>query len=220
MSDKSINILPTNDLSDKCQGNFSFVIVCFLNFAGKTDMSIRRFTWLALLIIIVSAIAVLSKGHKEEPTFQEKLAEAIKYSRSKTYHDSYYDYEVKYPAFFEQVPDSLIDEEGASLFRCGNVELSAQVIPNSDSLSVQNGMQYFSTLHHAEQQQYDSQSFILSGQLYMNDSPIPNYHFYAKYVLHRKFWFVQTLTYPDSCAKAVAPLIRQIDDWAVWEKPI
>lgn len=69
-------------------------------------MGIKRFTWLALLIIIVSAITVLSKGHKERPSFQEKLAEAIKYCRIETYHDSYYDYEVKYPAFFEQVPDS------------------------------------------------------------------------------------------------------------------
>ena len=184
-------------------------------------MGIRRFTWLALLIIIVSTIVVLSKGYKEKPTFQEKLAEAIKYSRSKTYHDAYYDYEVKYPAFFEQVPDSLIDEEGASLFRCGNVELSAQVVPNSDSLSLEEGMCHFATLHHAEYQQLsDTQSFILSGKQYMNDSPIPNYHFYAKYVRHRKFWFVQTLTYPDSCAQAVVPLIRQIDDWRVWEKPI
>ena len=220
MSDKSINILPTKELSDKCQGIYSFVITCFHNFAGKTDMDIRRFTWLALLIIIVSAIAVLSQGHQEEPTFQEKLEEAIKYSRSKTYHDSYYDYEVKYPAFFEQVPDSLIDEEGASLFRCGNVELSAQVVPNSDSLNMQEGMHYFSALYHATCQSQTAHSFILSGPLYINNSQIPNYRFYSKYVRHRKFWFVQTLTYPDSCAKAVAPLIHQIDDWTVWEKPI
>ena len=183
-------------------------------------MGIKRFTWLALLIIIVSAITVLSKGHKERPSFQEKLAEAIKYCRIETYHDSYYDYEVKYPAFFEQVPDSLIDEKGASLFRCGNVELSAQVIPNSDSLNMQEGMQHFAALHHASCQRQAAHSFILYGPLYIDNSRIPNYRFYSKYVHHRKLWFVQTLTYPDSCAKAVAPLIRQIDDWAVWEKPI
>ena len=183
-------------------------------------MGIKRFTWLALLIIIVSAITVLSKGHKERPSFQEKLAEAIKYCRIETYHDSYYDYEVKYPAFFEQVPDSLIDEEGACLFRCGNVELSAQVIPNSDSLNMQEGMQHFAALHHASCQRQAAHSFILYGPLYIDNSRIPKYRFYSKYVHHRKLWFVQTLTYPDSCAKAVAPLIRQIDDWAVWEKPI
>ena len=183
-------------------------------------MDIRRFTWVALLIIIVSAIAILSNGHKEELTFQEKLAEAIKFSRMKTYHHPYYDYEVRYPAFFEQVPDSLLDEEGACLFRCGNVELSAQVIPNSDSLNIQEGMHYFSALHHAACQRQTAHSFILSGPLYINNSRIPNYQFYSKYVLHRKFWFVQTLTYPDSSAKAVAQLIRRIDDWAVWEKPI
>lgn len=125
-------------------------------------MGIKRFTWLALLIIIVSAITVLSKGHKERPSFQEKLAEAIKYCRIETYHDSYYDYEVKYPAFFEQVPDSLIDEEGASLFRCGNVELSAQVIPNSDSLNMQEGMQHFAALHHASCQRQAAHSLSCS----------------------------------------------------------
>lgn len=183
-------------------------------------MGIRRFTWLALLLIVIGTTVVLWKEKEELPTFPEKLEEAVECSYTKTYHHPYYDYEVRYPAFFEQVPDSLVDEEGACLFRCGNVELSAQVIPNSDSLNTQSGMHYFARLHHAEQQRKDDQSFILSGQLYMNDSPIPNYRFHAKYVRHRKFWFVQTLTYPDNCAKAVAPLIRQIDNWTVWEKPI
>ena len=183
-------------------------------------MGIKQFTLLALLLIIIGTIVVLWEEKEELPTFPEKLEEAIRYGRMKTYHQPYYDYEVRYPAFFEQVPDSLIDGEGTCLFRCGNVELSAQVIPNSDSLSVQNGMQYFATLHHAEQQQSDSQSFILSGQLYMNDSPIPNYRFYAKYVCHRKFWFVQTLTYPDNCTKAVERLVQQINNWTVWENHI
>lgn len=183
-------------------------------------MGIRRFTWLVLLLIIIGTIIVLKRGDKEIPTFQEKLEEAIKYSQMRTYHDKYYDYEVKYPAFFEQVSDSLIDEEGACLFRCGNVELSVQIIPNGNSLNIQDGMYHFSTLYHAECQKRDHHSFILSGPLYINNSPIPNYLFYSKYVCHRKLWFVQTLTYPDSCAKAVIPLIRQIKDWTVWENPI
>lgn len=138
-------------------------------------MDIRRFSLLVLVLVVISAVVVLSYGDREKPTFQEKLAEAIKYSRIETYHDSYYDYEVKYPAFFEQVPDSLIDEEGASLFRCGNVELSAQVIPNSDSLNMQEGMQHFAALHHASCQRQAAHSFILYGPLYINNSRMPNY---------------------------------------------
>jgi hypothetical protein len=207
-------------LSDKCQAILLPIYYLFCNFAEKADMDIRRFSLLVLVLVVISAVVVLSYGDRKKPTFQEKLAEAIKYSRIETYHDSYYDYEEKYPAFFEQVPDSLIDEEGASLFRCGNVELSAQVIPNSDNLNMQEGMQHFAALHHASCQRQAAHSFILFGPLYINNSRMPNYRFYSKYVRHRKLWFVQTLTYPDSCAKAVAPLIRQIDDWAVWEKPI
>ncbi len=183
-------------------------------------MGIRQFTLLAVLLIVIGTVVILWKGNEELPTFPEKLEEAMRYSHTKTYHHPYYDYEVRYPAFFEQVPDSLIDGEGACLFRCGNVELSAQVIPNSDSLNIQEGMHYFSALHHAACQRQTAHSFILSGPLYINNSRIPNYQFYSKYVCHRKFWFVQTLTYPDSSAKAVAQLIRRIDDWAVWEKPI
>ena len=44
------------------------------------------------------------------------------------------------------------------------------------------------------------------------------YRFYAKYVQRQKLWFVQSLSYPASCTRAVSRLIDQIDDWQVWEE--
>ena len=132
------------------------------------------------------------------------LEEAINCMRMKTYHDSVYDYEVDYPEFFEQVPDSLIDEPGCSQFRYWDnwvqVELTAQVLPLS---AVPNRQE----------------TFVSAGPLQMNGSEIPGYCFHAKYVRHRRLWFVLTLTYPEHCAKAVRRLVQKVDRWQVWEQP-
>ena len=40
--------------------------------------------------------------------------------------------------------------------------------------------------------------------------------FYAKFVQHRKLWFVQTLAYPEECERAVKRLKEEIDQWKVW----
>lgn len=167
-------------------------------------MTIRRFTILMILFAVVVTAAVVLRGNEDRREFPERLEDAIKHCRMKTYHDSFYDYEVQYPSFFEQVPDSLIDERGCSLFRYWDnwvqVELTARVLP-LDSI------------------QHQTETFIDSGQLYINGSRVEDYQFYAKYVPHRKFWFVLTLTFPDSCAKAVSRLVRYVKDWTVWEKP-
>ena len=126
------------------------------------------------------------------------------------------DYEVRYPSFFEQLPDSLIDEPGFSQFRYWDnwvqIELTTRVIPNKDSLSTQEGMKRFAQLHHAKEQVMQDDSFMLSGPLYINGSEILNYRYHSKFVRHRRFWFVQMLVYPINCERAVRRLIQQVDD--------
>jgi hypothetical protein len=41
--------------------------------------------------------------------------------------------------------------------------------------------------------------------------------FHAKFVKHRKFWFVQSLTYPEDCEQALQRLLQEIDAWQVWK---
>lgn len=183
-------------------------------------MTIRRFTVLAILLAICVTSYMVWRGNEDNREFPEKLEEAIHFCRMRTYHDPNYDYEVQYPPFFEQLPDSLIDEPGFSQFRYWDnwvqIELTTRVLPNEDSLSTQEGMQRFAQLHHAEKQVMQDDSFLLSGPLYINGSEIPNYRYHSKYVRHRRFWFVQMLVYPISCEKAVRRLIQQVDDWKVW----
>lgn len=161
------------------------------------------FTVLALLLAATVTVYFLCCGNDATRTFPEKLGEAIWTCPMKTYQDPYYEYVVQYPSFFERVPDSLLDERGASQFRYWDnwvqVELTVQVLPDT-----------------AVPQRRDT--FVTSGPLYIGDSPMTGYSFHAKYVRHRKLWFVLTLTYPDQCATAVERLIRQIDAWTVWSE--
>lgn len=59
--------------------------------------------------------------------------------------------------------------------------------------------------------------FILSGALHSDTGMITGRRFRAKFVKHRKFWFVQSLTYPEDCEQALQRLLREIDNWKVWK---
>ena len=150
------------------------------------------------------AVSVLFAYYKEdsERSFVDRFEDAMWACPLKTYHDSVYDYEVYYPSFFEQLPPSLVDEPGCSLFRYWDnwvqVELVTQVLPED-------------AVQHAD-------TFVAGGPLLIDGSEIPGYRYHAKYVKHRRLWFVQTLTYPERCEKAVRRLIRQVDNWTVWQE--
>ena len=58
--------------------------------------------------------------------------------------------------------------------------------------------------------------FILSGSLHSDTGQITGRRFYAKFVCHRKLWFVQTLTYPEECERAMSRLLKEIAAWQVW----
>ena len=128
--------------------------------------------------------------------------------------------QIHYPAFFEQVPDSLIHETGCCQFYFGNMLKIAQtafIVTNLDGFTVRQGMEHFAMEQHATERRCGNDYFLLSGPLYINHRPVEGYRFYAKYVQRQKLWFVQSLSYPASCTRAVSRLIEQIDNWQVWE---
>ena len=69
---------------------------------------------------------------------------------------------------------------------------------------------------HATQQSLGDNYFILSGTLYTDSGIVSGRRFYAKFVKHRKLWFVQTLTYPEDCESALKRLKDEIYKWQVW----
>jgi hypothetical protein len=94
---------------------------------------------------------------------------------------------------------------------------TAFVEPNPDSLTVEQAMQKYASDLHATQQVKGDDYFILSGSLHTDSGQIAGRRYYAKFVKHRKLWFVQSLTYPEDCEQAVSRLRQEIDKWKVWE---
>ena len=158
----------------------------------------RKFTITILSLVVLAAVAVIS-----------------------IYRDEVYGYTIRYPSFFEQIPDSLIAEAGCNIFRFWNwvqIEQAVYVLPNPNSMTVKQGMDSLANALHATDARYDADSFILSGPLYIDDSEISGHRYFSKYVQHRKLWFVQSLTYPEEYSLAVERLIKQIEDWRIWEE--
>ena len=70
----------------------------------------RRFLFLSMLVFI-TVMAWVSVYEKEDDSpLSQKLERAMSLTRMKAYHDDDYDYTVRYPSFFEQTPDSLMDK--------------------------------------------------------------------------------------------------------------
>lgn len=179
----------------------------------------RRFIIITPLAAFAAAAILILTGKGEMP-LPKKLELVMKTTDMDTYHDKLFGYTVRYPSFFEQIPDSLIDEDGCCRFRYWNeveIEQSVFVSPNPYGLTAKQGMDSLATIMHATEKRCKGDTFFLSGPLYVGGSKISGHRFHAKYVGHRKLWFVQSLTYPEECTKAMQRLIRQIDAWRVWE---
>ena len=180
----------------------------------------KRFLFLLILVFIAVMIWLTVYEKEDDSPLPQKLERALRLTNMKTYHDDDYDYIIRYPEFFEQTEDSLLDRGSCRFsFWIDNMEIvqTAFVEPNLDSLSIEHGMQKYAEELSATEQVKGDDYFILSGTLHNDTCQIAGRRFYAKFVKHRKLWFVQTLAYPEDCEIAVRRLLKEIDDWQMWE---
>ena len=180
----------------------------------------KRFLFISVLVFLVAMIWESVREKEDTTPLPQKLERAMRLTRMCEYHDDDYDYTIRYPAFFEQTADSLLDK-GCSRFSfwqdSTEVVQTTFVEPNAESLTLEQAMvKYASELHATEQQKGDD-FFILSGHIHTDEGRITSRRFYAKFVKHRKLWFVQTLAYPEDCERAVQRLIHEIDNWEIWQ---
>lgn len=184
-------------------------------------VGMRRFLIFFVLALIAGSLFITQKKEKDDTPLPNKLEKVMRTTRMNTYRDPFYGYVVHYPSFFEQVSNPQVKEKGYCQFRFWNVEQIVQtafVLPNLDSLTVAQGMARFARELHATYQREEGDGFILSGPLHLENREVAGHRFYAKYVQCQRLWFVQILTYPESCTQAVTRLLREIDRWKVWEK--
>lgn len=172
-----------------------------------------------IFILIVAGI-VFTCARKSHVTRTDVLTEAIERDFMDSYTDSLWGYTITYPSFFERVPDSMMKDTAAVCFRYWNeelIELSAFVLPNRQGYSLAQGMDSIAALSHATRKRLGNDSFTISGPVYVDGGEMAGYVYYAKYVRHRKLWFVQRLVYPEEYERVVRRLIARVNQWKVWE---
>ena len=179
----------------------------------------KRFLFFAMLVFMAVMIYVSVHEKEDALSLPQKVERAMRLARMNEYHDDDYDYKVRFPSFFEQTDDSLM-EKGTCRFSfwqdSTEIVQTVFVEQNPDSLSVEQAMRQYADKLYATHQQKGDDYFILSGPLHHDTCQISGRRFYAKFVKHRKLWFVQTLAYPEDCEQAVQRLIKEINDWKVW----
>lgn len=179
----------------------------------------KKFLFLAFGAFVVLMVYMSNCAGCVDRPLVEQLERAMLQTRLVAYHDDDYDYTIKYPMFFEPSDDSLM-EKGCCRFSFwqDNIEIvqSAFVLSNADSLSVDQAASKYAAELHATHQRKGNNFFILSGSLHSDTGQITGCRFYAKFVRHRKLWFVQNLTYPEDCERSLSRLFKEIDSWQVW----
>ena len=179
----------------------------------------RKFLFLFVIAFIIVMIVVSLYEKEDDVPLPQKLERAMRLTRMMEYQDDDYEYIIRYPAFFEQTDDSLMDKGCCRFsFWQDSTEITQTVFveQNPDSLTMDQAMAKYASDLHATQQQKGNDYFILSGHIHSDDGRITSRRYHAKFVQHRKLWFVQTLAYPEDCEHAVQRLIREIDAWQVW----
>lgn len=200
----------------------SVIILCDIRISSylcsKKYRSMKRFLFLSMLVFIAVMIWV-SVHEKEEMPLMQKLERAMRLTLMKEYHDETYDYTIRYPSFFEKTDDSLMEKGNCRFsFWQDSTEIvqTAFVEQNPGNMSVNQSMEKYASELHATYQQKGDGWFILSGHIHGDDGRITSRRYYAKFVQHRKLWFIQTLAYPEDCEQAVGRLTKEISDWKVW----
>ena len=123
---------------------------------NRHSIGMRRFIFLFLGSIVLVAFFI-SQHEETETPLPVKLEKAMNVTSMNVYRNEFYGYTVYYPSFFEQVPDSLINETGCCQFRFWNKEEIVQtafVLLNSDSLTLRQGMERFARELHADDWRY------------------------------------------------------------------
>ena len=178
----------------------------------------KRFLFISMMVFLVVMIWV-SVHDKDDKHLAQKFKQAMELTQMKEYHDENYDYVVRYPAFFEQTDDSLI-EKGTCRFSfwqdSTEIVQTAFVKHNPKGMTLDQAMEKYASELYATYQQKGKDSFILSGHIHDDDGRLTSRRFYARFVQHRKLWFVQAIAYPEDCEQAVQRLIKEINDWKVW----
>lgn len=179
----------------------------------------RKFTIISVICVIALTLAICHYRPKAK-TIPAQVETALSYAHMLTYRDSLFGYVVHYPDFFTQ-SECRNNEPGYSQFAYwGKVEmeLTTFILPNDDELTAKEGMDSIGNALHATTRCLQPNSFILSGSIYQNGQKLTGRCYHAKFVRHRKVWFVQSLAYPEGCDRAVRRITRQIDKWKIWEQ--
>ncbi|HRN17341.1 MAG TPA: hypothetical protein PLF38_09900 [Xylanibacter oryzae] len=180
-----------------------------------------KYSFITIFMVIISLIYIgFVSSEREYKPFEEVLEKIINTSRLKTYNDSLFGYEAKYPNFFEKEPDSLREYPGDAKFSFSNViqiDLETTVSRNW-SANARSGIDSIARKLHAKVKTIDKDSFILTGQLYENDNATEGYSFYSKYVAKDKLWLTYSVYYPDTYKRPIKRLFDIIDHWKPYKE--
>ena len=93
-----------------------------------------------MMLAFIAGMAYVSVHEKEDTSLPQKMERAMRLTKMMEYQDDDYDYIVRYPGFFEQTDDSLL-EKGCCRFTFwqDDIEIvqTAFVENNADSLTLE-----------------------------------------------------------------------------------
>ena len=179
---------------------------------------------IAFLILVLMVPVVMVVDHWREhlhdgDTYLEELEHRLACADWVTHRDSVLGYEMRYPSCFMPA-----EAEGEGSVRFAYVEqlplrnvvyitLETTTEVCSDTLNPYAEMRKRAEKMGGVCLRRSNGEYLLTTRLQSRDPQADAYRMHAKYVLHQRLWFVETLIYPVDFAPAMHRLVDEVYDW-------
>ena len=182
----------------------------------------RKAIFILIAIFVVAANIDWIGSCETVKTDVEVFEHNLNHAKMHEFKSNDYNFVIRVPSFFSEVPDSLKEDKNRLRFRFNDqweaVVLEGYVIFN-EGKSLKQGMDSLAKALHATSSKMGDNYFILAGPQYENGNYIEGYSYYSKFVQNYKLWYVYTMVYPDRYKPVLTRLFKEIDEWQVWERP-
>lgn len=209
-------------MSDKCQATYlsrskekcSFAV----SFKKHADM---KKTFLCLVLCLAAFIVFNYRcAHEyDDETYLEQLERKMTCADWQTHYEPTYGYGMRCLSCFRPVEN---DGEGSLRFAYVEetplknimyITLETATQPCRDSLNPALEVREMAQEMGGVCIRKSDSTYLVTAELKSRDPKVTAYRMNAKYVLHQKLWFIETLIYPEDFAPAVRRLVDEVNRW-------
>lgn len=179
----------------------------------------KAFLWMLLFMTALVFLDYRLDHRHDNDTYLQQLEHTLSCSDWVNYEDSEYGYTMRYPSCFRPIENS--GEGGASFAYMEELPLNniVYMVLETNTQVCQDSLNPYREMRKMAKEmdgiccRQSDTTFLMTTKIKSRDPKVTAWVMCAKYILHQKLWFVETLIYPEDFAPAVQRVVKEVNDW-------